>query len=185
MPQERRWNFWRKSTTYKRGKRPPWRKHKGSTTGELDKSLARAFKRKKAFTLIELVIALAIVFILAAVAIPEFGQLVRKAQEADTKGNLASLRAALSIYYGDNGTFPQDMASLQINSKYIAGIPRAYFPTHHAPGNDIASGDNAAFLASYTESAHWWYYDDTDPQWGRVLPNCIHDDAKGVTWSTY
>lgn len=59
-------------------------------------------RKVKGFTLIELMIVVAIIGILAAVAIPKFADLVTKSKEAGVKGNIGSVRSAISIYYGDN-----------------------------------------------------------------------------------
>ena len=53
------------------------------------------------FTLIELMIVVAIIGLLAAIALPKFANLVTKAREATIKGKLGSLRSALSLYYAD------------------------------------------------------------------------------------
>ena len=54
-------------------------------------------------------IVVAIIGILAAIAIPQFAQLISKSQEGATKGNLGTIRSALSIYYGDTeGRYPED-----------------------------------------------------------------------------
>ena len=64
-------------------------------------------KSVKGFTLIELMIVVAIIGILAAIAIPKFADLVTKSKEAAVKGSLGSIRSALSIYYSDTeGIFP-------------------------------------------------------------------------------
>ncbi|MBI3565196.1 MAG: prepilin-type N-terminal cleavage/methylation domain-containing protein, partial [Elusimicrobia bacterium] len=69
-------------------------------------------KNKKGFTLIELMIVVAIIGILAAIAIPKFAELIRKSGEGASKGNLGSIRSALSIYYGDmEGTYPAQVAA--------------------------------------------------------------------------
>jgi type II secretory pathway pseudopilin PulG len=74
-------------------------------------------------------IVVAIISILCAIAIPRFADMVSKAQEGVTKGNLGALRSALSIYYSDNaGTYPTDINSLV--QKYISRIPSAYVPPH-------------------------------------------------------
>lgn len=64
-------------------------------------------KTKKGFTLIELMIVVAIIGILAAIAIPKFADLIKKSKEGSTKGSLGALRSALTIYYGEQeGTYP-------------------------------------------------------------------------------
>src|SRR5216684_2042121 len=91
-------------------------------------------KTKRGFTLIELMIVVAIIGILAAIAIPKFAQLITKGNEANTKGNLGALRSALSIYYGDTeGFYPADTlggltGSLTASGKYMGAIPVAKSP---------------------------------------------------------
>src|SRR5437764_14353001 len=96
-------------------------------------------KTKRGFTLIELMIVVAIIGILAAIAIPQFANMVAKAQEGATKGNLGTLRSALSIYYGDTeGVYPVDNLSvLTTSQKYLQGIPTAALPktTNNSTGH--------------------------------------------------
>lgn len=56
-------------------------------------------KFKKAFTLIELMIVVAILGTLASIGVPKFADMIKKAKEASTKGALGGFRAAISIYY--------------------------------------------------------------------------------------
>ena len=81
-------------------------------------------------TILELMIVVSVIAILATIAIPKLGNMVRKANEAATQGKLGSLRAALSIYYADNeGEFPSDLTPMtQPGSKYLTGI----IPIWHA-----------------------------------------------------
>src|SRR5579864_7122630 len=91
-------------------------------------------KMTKGFTLIELMIVVAIIGILAAIAIPQFANLVAKSQEGRTKANLGTIRSALSIYYGDlEGWYPltaagNNLAILSISGKYLFAVPNADLP---------------------------------------------------------
>lgn len=81
------------------------------------------------FTLIELMLVVAIISLLAAIAVPKFANMVVKAKEASIKGQLGTIRSALSIYYCDNeGNFPSAMyglmkIALTTGGKYLDELP--------------------------------------------------------------
>lgn len=92
-------------------------------------------KSSQGFTVIELMLAVAILSILAGISLPHFTDQITYAHEAATKGNLGAIRSALSVYYGDNdGKFPTDITVLATASKYIASIPYAYLPPYYVDG---------------------------------------------------
>ena len=65
-----------------------------------------AFVRKeRGFTLIELMIAVAIVGLLAAIAYPSYTQYVRRGKIVEGLGELAALRVRLEQYYQDNRNY--------------------------------------------------------------------------------
>jgi len=61
--------------------------------------------RKKGFTLIELMIVVAIIGILAAIAIPNFLRFQLKAKSSEGKTNLAAIRTAEQSYYSEFGSY--------------------------------------------------------------------------------
>jgi type IV pilus assembly protein PilA len=68
-------------------------------------------KRKSGFTLIELMIVVAIIGILAAIAIPNFLRFQLKAKTSEGKTNIAAIRTAQQSYYSEFGVFVSALAS--------------------------------------------------------------------------
>jgi len=133
------------------------------------------------FTLIELMIVVAIIGILAAIAIPKFADLIRESKEGATKGNLGSIRSAMSIYYGDQqGVYPTAISSLTENGKYLTAIPSAQTPPYHATASTEVDA------SAVTDTGEWFFDNGSgDTNYGTVLVDCTHTDTVGNTWSTY
>lgn len=64
-----------------------------------------AFKAQQGFTLIELMITVAIVGILAAIALPNYSEYVKRGYAADATNTLSSMRAKLEQHYQDNRAY--------------------------------------------------------------------------------
>lgn len=98
-------------------------------------------KKKKGFTLIELIIVIAIIAILAAMAIPKFGQIRENAnQKADiaTAKNIATIVAELVA--DNNSDIDADGSAHAINATIIARLDGDSTPKALA-ANNAASFD--------------------------------------------
>lgn len=138
-------------------------------------------RKLRGFTLIELMIVVAIIGILAAIAIPKFAELIRKSSEGASKGNLGAIRSALSIYYGDmEGQYPADMPSLTVAGKYISAVPVAKAPNYH-------TDTSVAYNQTASNNTGGWSYNNTinDANQGTLWVNCTHTDTKSSVWTTY
>ena len=62
-------------------------------------------KSKKGFTLIELMIVVAIIGILAAIAIPNFLKFQAKSKQSEAKTNLKGVYTAETGYFGENNAY--------------------------------------------------------------------------------
>lgn len=58
-----------------------------------------------AFTIIELMIVIAIIAFLASIAIPKYSKYMARAKQAEVALNLASLHAAQQIFFAQNGKY--------------------------------------------------------------------------------
>jgi len=65
-------------------------------------------KNAKGFTLIELMIVVVIIGILAAIAMPQYNKYVARTQVAEAFALLGPVKQALTLYYQENGNFPDD-----------------------------------------------------------------------------
>lgn len=74
------------------------------------------------FTLIELMVVLAILMLLLTVAAPRYFSGVDRAKEVALKQNLAVMREAVDKFYGDQSRYPHTLEEL-MERKYIRAIP--------------------------------------------------------------
>ncbi len=95
-------------------------------------------RNSRAFTLIELLIVVAIIGILAAIAIPNFLEAQVRSKMSAVKSDHRTLATALEAYYADNNAYPEDYAEFELAGgygqgrlttpiAYISSVPRDVF----------------------------------------------------------
>jgi len=79
---------------------------------------------QQGFTLIELMIVVAIIGILAAVAIPSYQDYTARAQVSEGMSLTSALKTPLAEWYADNGSFPTGPAQISetLSGKYVSNI---------------------------------------------------------------
>jgi len=78
--------------------------------------------RKSGFTLVELLVVMAIIALLLSLAVPRYFGSVDRSKEAILKEDLYLMRDALQKYYGDKGQYPAGLDEL-VSEKYLRKIP--------------------------------------------------------------
>lgn len=85
----------------------------------------------RGFTLLEIMIVMAIMGILITIAQPSLKQSIIRAKEAVLREDLYQIRDALDQYYADNGKYPGQLSDLINQSEkaksYLRGIPKDPF----------------------------------------------------------
>jgi type II secretion system protein G len=76
-------------------------------------------KQRKGFTLIELMIVIAIIIILAAIAIPNYLKMTERARRARVAGDFTSLATSLEAYSVDWGAYPNETFNAGISTTVI------------------------------------------------------------------
>ena len=83
-------------------------------------------RRRAGFTFIELLMAMTIVGILAAVALPKFRDVRRRASATQILGDFDVLRHAAMSFYVDSGYFPAEAGSAAIPRNLKRYLPNGF-----------------------------------------------------------
>ena len=68
-------------------------------------------RRRRGFTFVELMIAMTVVGILAAIAVPKYIDLKRRANTTKVLGDFEAVRVAVMSFYADSSYFPMESAA--------------------------------------------------------------------------
>jgi general secretion pathway protein G len=105
-------------------------------------------QHESGFTLIELIIVMAIIGILASLAIPAFKGALRHAREAVLKTDLQTMRAAIDSYTMDKQKAPQSLDDL-VQDGYLREIPED--PMTHQKDTWVTDTSEAMYSIDETE----------------------------------
>ena len=134
-------------------------------------SFRRYRNDQRGFTLIELVIIIAVLGIIAAVAIPKYVDMISDAKESACKGALGGLRSGISIYYANtalktgSATWP-DIDSMQTVGVVMAqGLPPNPYQVDANAPDSIVTGVTKGTIVG---TRGGWAY---KPSSGEIWPN--------------
>jgi type IV pilus assembly protein PilA len=106
-------------------------------------------KNEKGFTLIELMIVIAIIGILAAIAIPQFSAYRKRAFNATAESDVRNLATAQEAYYVDNQSYANTATSLtgsygyfpsgNVNATVTGGLQTYTITAYHSTGDKTYS----------------------------------------------
>ena len=72
--------------------------------------LTRTFRRRRGFSMIELMTVMAVIGLLAALGLPRYRDMKRRAYYANAVSDFNTVRVAAYNYFADNATYPPDGA---------------------------------------------------------------------------
>jgi len=79
-------------------------------------------KRPAGFTLLELLVVMAIIATLLTVAVPRYFRSLERSKEAVLRQDITSMRESIDKFYGDTGAYPESLAAL-VEKHYLRAIP--------------------------------------------------------------
>jgi general secretion pathway protein G len=79
-------------------------------------------RAKRGFTLVELMVVMAIIALLLALALPRYFSHLENSRETILKQDLAVMRDAIDKYHGDTGRYPDSLDAL-VSARYLRALP--------------------------------------------------------------
>jgi general secretion pathway protein G len=84
--------------------------------------MVRKIGRRSGFTLIEILVVMAIVATLLSLVAPRYFETMERSKEATLRHDLSVMRDAIDKYYSDKGAYPDTLEDL-IYGQYLRAIP--------------------------------------------------------------
>lgn len=118
----------------------------------------RAAAMRRGFTLIELVMVMALIGLLLSLAVPRYFTSVEQGKARVRQQNIATMRDALDKFFSDQGRYPDTLAEM-VEKRYLREVP-----------TDPITG-----------AANWRLVAPTDPALGGIYDVRIADEVSNET----
>ena len=79
-------------------------------------------RMQRGFTLVELMVVMAIIALLLALALPRYFKHLEMSRETILRQDLAVMRDAIDKYHGDTGRYPDSLDAL-VSARYLRSLP--------------------------------------------------------------
>jgi len=146
-------------------------------------SVVERVRRRRGFTLVELLVVIVVLAVLAAIVLPKFMNSSRRAKESALRSDLKLLRNAVGLFQTDTLTYPKQLSDLALTAALAKGLDSAGVDANIIPAdwhgpylqevpNDPISG--AAFA-----------YSTTSGSVGKVSSSATGNGLDGTAYSTW
>lgn len=113
---------------------------------------------KKGFSLVELIIVVAVLGILAAIVVPQFQSQATRAKEAAAKSDLRVLRGAIELYTAQHNSIPPgfpdgDVTAAPTAAAFVAQLTEASIKTGQTAAPGTAGYNLGPYIRKFPENS--------------------------------
>ena len=112
----------------------PW--WQSVSLAEAERVSDRRARRRRGFTLLELMVVMALIVVIAGMAMASYRNSVTLAQEAVLREDLFRMRDAIDQYYADKNKYPSTLEAL-VTDGYLRAIPDDPFTKSNTTWQEI------------------------------------------------
>ena len=133
------------------------------------KETSQISSRRSGFTLVEMLVVMAIIAILMSLVLGIFGAAGQGALESKAKAEIADLMNEIEKYNADEGSYPADWAAF--NTWYTARYPGTAYTISDGDPSDPIDPWGSSYVYTYNSSVPFVYFI------GSLGPNLTNDNG--------